>query len=73
MSPAVTGEQPAGGHRHQFQFQKDKRTFFFCFVFPIAVSFIDAFQMATDGGTCAINNIKRKEGEEEEAKVSDLI
>lgn len=71
MSPTGTGEQPAEGHRHQFQFQKDKRTFFF--FFPIAVSLIDAFQMATDGGTCAINNIKRKEREEEEAKVSDLI
>lgn len=70
MGPTVTGEQPAEGHRHQFQFQKDKRTFFF---FPSAVSFIDAFQMATDGGTCAINNIKRKEEEEEEAKASDLI
>lgn len=27
---------------------------------PIAVSFIDAAQMATDGGTCAINNNKKR-------------
>lgn len=29
---------------------------------PIAVSFIDAVQMATDGGTCAINNNKKEAG-----------
>lgn len=43
-------------NRDNFQFQKDRteRTFF-----PDAVSFIDAFQMATDEGSCAINNKKK--------------
>lgn len=58
-----------------FNFRKTRGHFFFFFP-PIAVSFIDAFQMTTDGGTCAINNIggeKKKEEEAQEAKVSDLI
>lgn len=58
----------ADEYRHNFQFQKDIRTFIF---FPIAVSFIDDFQMAPDGGTCAINN--KKEEEEAVARVSNLI
>lgn len=54
--PHGHSEQPVDEYRHSFSISERHDLFIF---FRIAVSFIDAFQMATNGGTCAINNKKK--------------